>query len=97
MTVSKDRWKSGHCQTTFSNRQGTLVYRRKTDPETMICVLILLAFGECACFVLAHTVKWQEAGRCVGIRVCHLCRVGELPGYRIVPPPYAHETAKESA
>lgn len=24
-------------------------------------------------FVLAQTVKWQEAGRVIGIRVCHLC------------------------
>ena len=41
----KDRFRCRDCQTTFSVRKGTLFYRLKTDPQTVICVLVLLAFG----------------------------------------------------
>jgi len=41
----RDRFRCSDCQTTFSSRKGTLFYRLKTDPQIVICVLVLLAFG----------------------------------------------------
>lgn len=58
------------CQTSFAVTQGTLFYRLRTNPQTVICVIVLLAYG---CPVPAivkafgfdeRTVKswWQRAG-----------------------------------
>ena len=41
----RDRWRCRTCQKTFSGRQGTPLYRLKTDPKTVILVVTLLAFG----------------------------------------------------
>jgi len=59
------------CHKTFSVSKGTIFYRLKTDPETVLLVLTLLAYGcPVQAIVVAfgfdeRTVKdwWQRAGR----------------------------------
>ena len=64
------RYRCRACGRTFSARQGTLYYRRRTPVETITQVVTLLAYG---CPVAAivdafgldeHTVRdwWQAAG-----------------------------------
>ncbi|HIE56440.1 MAG TPA: hypothetical protein EYP90_14935, partial [Chromatiaceae bacterium] len=58
------------CETTFSVTKGTLFYRLKTDPATVMPVLVLLAYGCPVPAIVAafgfdeRTVKnwWQKAG-----------------------------------
>ena len=67
----KDRFRGSTCQTTFSSRKGTLFYRLKTDPQTVVCVLVLLSFGcpmravvEAFCLDERTVRSWQtKAGR----------------------------------
>jgi len=33
------------CQGTFTTRKGTIFYRLRHDPKTVLCVIILLAYG----------------------------------------------------
>ena len=40
-----DRFRCTTCNQTFVTSKGTLFYRLRTDPTTVICVLTLLAFG----------------------------------------------------
>ena len=67
----KDRFRGSTCQTTFSSRKGTLFNRLKTDPQTVVCVLVLLSFGcpvravvEAFCLDERTVRSWQiKAGR----------------------------------
>ena len=42
---AKKRFRCDVCQKTFSATKGTIFYRLKTDPQIVMCVIILLAFG----------------------------------------------------
>ena len=59
------------CQETFSASKGTLLYRLRTDPKTVLLVIALLVYG-CPIQAIVHafgfderTVRnwWQRAGR----------------------------------
>lgn len=59
------------CEKTFTVTKGTLFYRLRTDPKTVICVLVLLAYG-CPLQAIVkafgfdeRTVKswWERAGQ----------------------------------
>jgi transposase-like protein len=64
------RYACAVCETTFSASKGTLFYRLKTDPETVMLVLTLLVFGCPVPAIVAafgfdeRTVKdwWQKTG-----------------------------------
>jgi transposase-like protein len=64
------RYRCDVCGTTFSANKGTLFYRLKTDPKTVMLVLVLLAHGCPLPAIVAafgfdeRTVKswWQKAG-----------------------------------
>jgi transposase-like protein len=39
------RWVCDVCQGTFTTSKGTIFYRLRHDPQTVLCVIILLAYG----------------------------------------------------
>lgn len=39
------RFRCDVCQDTFTTRKGTIFYRLRHDPKTVLCVIILLAYG----------------------------------------------------
>ncbi len=58
------------CNTTFSTSKGTIFYRLRTDPQTVMLVIVLLAYGCPLTAIVAafgfdrRTIKnwWQRAG-----------------------------------
>ena len=55
----QERFRCKTCGTTFVNRKGTLFYRLRTDPQIVICVLILLAWG-CPVQAIVHAFHVDE-------------------------------------
>ncbi len=77
------RYRCDVCGTTFSASKGTLFYRLKTDPQTVMLVLVLLAHGCPLPAIVAafgfdeRTVRnwWQKAGN--HSRKVHQHQVGQ--------------------
>ena len=82
------RYRCTVCGKTFSDRAGTLYYRRSTDEETITCVVTLVAYGcppaavEAAFGVQRQTVaEWTDAagGQCEAVHQQLICQPRGCP------------------